>query len=213
MNESDAPSKHWNSVYLTKASDSVSWYRPHLDMSWRLVDGLKLPPSTRILDVGGGASTFVDDALERGFGNVTVLDLADAALDVARQRLGARAASVRWLTGDITRLTLGDAAYDLWHDRAVFHFLTTPEAQDSYLQRLEQALAPGGYLVMGVFGPNGPEQCSGLPTRRWSGEELFARLPSGFTLLSTCVDVHTTPRGGSQEFTHLVAQRAASSER
>jgi SAM-dependent methyltransferase len=206
--KNDAPSsEHWNSVYLTKTTDSVSWYRPHLDHSWRLIDGLSLPPSTRVLDVGGGASTFVDDALERGFRSVTVLDLADAALEVSRQRLGARAADVTWLTGDITQMTLGNAAYDLWHDRAVFHFLTSPEAQERYLQNLQRALAPGGYVVMGVFGPNGPEQCSGLPTRRWSGDELFDRLPPGFIKLSTSIDVHTTPRGGSQEFAHLVARR------
>ncbi len=200
-------SEHWNSVYLTKPSHSVSWYRPHLDHSWRLLDGLALSPAARFIDIGGGASTFVDDALERGYSDVTVVDLAEAALSVARERLGARAAGVRWISGDITTLSLDEAAYDVWHDRAVFHFLTDPSDQAKYFTTLQQAVAPGGYVIIGMFGPNGPEQCSGLPTLHLSGDELFERLPGGFAKVSTSIDVHTTPRGGSQEFAYLVAQR------
>lgn len=200
--------EHWNSVYLTKAAESVSWYRPRLDHSWRLLDALGLSPAVRVLDVGGGASTFVDDALERGIERLTVLDLAEAALDVARQRLGARAAAVRWIAGDVTKVDLGEATFDVWHDRAVFHFLTEPEAQAEYMRALQRALAPGGHVVIGMFGPGGPEQCSGLPTLRLSGDQLFELLPRGFTKLSTSVDIHTTPRGGSQEFAYLVARRA-----
>lgn len=207
MNKNDEPSEHWNSVYETKPSDAVSWYRAHLDHSWRLLDSLSLPTSKRLVDVGGGASTFVDDALARGFKEVTVVDLAESALTVARQRLGVRSAGVKWLTGDITKLDFEASAYDVWHDRAVFHFLTAHADQTEYMKALHRALAPGGYVVIGMFGPNGPEQCSGLPTLRWSAEELFARLPPGFHKISSSVDVHTTPKGGAQEFSYLVAQR------
>lgn len=208
MTTDKAPApEHWNSVYLTKPSDSVSWYRPHLDHSWRLLDGLAVSPAARFIDIGGGASTFVDDALDRGYNHVTVVDLAEAALSVARERLGARAAGVQWISGDITTLTFDAAAYDIWHDRAVFHFLTDPSDQAKYFAALQQTVAPGGYVVIGTFGPNGPEQCSGLPTLHLSGDDLFERLPDGFAKISTSLDVHTTPRGASQEFAYLVARR------
>jgi ubiquinone/menaquinone biosynthesis C-methylase UbiE len=160
-----------------------------------------------MFDIGGGASTFVDDALDRGFSRLTVLDLAEAALAIAQNRLGARADGVQWLSGDITQLSLGIASCDVWHDRAVFHFLTAPEDQAKYMNTLDRAVAPRGHVVIGTFGPNGPEQCSGLPTLRLSGDELFERLPEGFEKLSTSIDVHTTPRGNAQEFCYLVARR------
>lgn len=204
----DRPSpEHWNSVYLTKALGSVSWYRPHLDHSWRLLDELDLPRTARIIDVGGGASTFVDDALERGFGNLTVLDLAEAALAATRARLGVRADGVRWLSGDITQVDLGVGMYDVWHDRAVFHFLTDARDQARYMSNLGMSVAAGGYAVIGMFGPNGPERCSGLPTLRLSGDQLFELLPPEFEKISSTIDVHTTPGGSSQEFAYLLARR------
>jgi SAM-dependent methyltransferase len=208
MTPPDKPAtEHWNSLYLEKPPDGVSWYRPHLDHSWQLLEPLHLPHTARLVDVGGGASTFVDDALDRGFENVTVIDLAEAALAVARRRLGDRSANVRWLSGDITQLQLEASSCDVWHDRAVFHFLTAPADQARYMNTLKLAVAAGGYVVIGMFGPNGPEKCSGLPTLRLSGDELFKLLPDGFEKLSTSTDVHVTPWGSAQDFSYLLARR------
>jgi SAM-dependent methyltransferase len=207
MPQSGPDAEHWETVYLTKAVDGVSWYSPHLLRSWQLLDSLELSAATRIIDVGGGASTFVDDALARGFHNVTVLDLAESALGAARARLGDLAERASWVAGDVTKVELGADSFDVWHDRAVFHFLTDPHDQARYMAALDRALAPGGYVVMATFGPNGPDRCSNLATLRLSGEELFSRFPAGFEKLSVTQDVHTTPWGATQEFSYLLAKR------
>ena len=191
---------HWRDVYRRKASDSVSWFRPHLDVSLRLLDEAGLSARSRVIDVGGGASTLVDDLLARGVTDITVLDLAEEALAVARQRLGDRGANVRWLAADATRVELPPAGYDLWHDRAVLHFLVEADAAAAYVAQVRKSLASGGHLVIGGFAPDGPDRCSGLPVARRSAAEVAALFGRDFTLLRETGEVHHTPGGVPQSF-------------
>jgi 2-polyprenyl-3-methyl-5-hydroxy-6-metoxy-1,4-benzoquinol methylase len=151
---------HWESVYQSKATDEVSWYRPHLDVSLRLIEDAAPDRASAIIDVGGGESTLVDDLVGRGYRDVTVLDLSQVAIDVAKRRLAAAAASVHWITGDITQVELETARYDFWHDRAVFHFLTEAEDRAAYVRQVARAVKLGGNVVVATFGPEGPEKCS-----------------------------------------------------
>lgn len=201
------PREHWQDVYRRKPSDSVSWYAPRLDTSLALLARAGLGPASRVIDVGGGASTLVDDLLARGVTSVTVLDLSDAALDVARQRLGEDAAHVHWLADDVRSAPLGEGAFDLWHDRAVLHFLTDPADAAAYVRRASRALAPGGRLVIGGFAPDGPARCSGLVVARRSPEEVAALFGDGFKLLESRREIHHTPGGNDQAFAWTLLQR------
>lgn len=194
--------KHWETVYHTKASNAVSWYSPHLDTSLQFIAATGLDHDAQIIDVGGGASTLVDDLLVRGYHNLTVVDLAASALAVSRQRLGATGASVNWLTGDITELELPSKHYDLWHDRAVFHFMTTEEQRRAYINRVCCAVKDGGYVVIATFGPHGPTECSGLPVARYSSAELHGLFGQPFVLVDQTTSEHATPRGAAQEFVY-----------
>ena len=197
------PSKdHWERVYSTKATDAVSWYQPHADFSLRLIEATGLPRGAAIIDVGGGASTLVDDLLALGRYDINVLDLSAAALEAAKARLGASAAAVTWRVADITRAGLPDRAYDLWHDRAVFHFLTAPEDRRAYVAAVRRALRPGGHVVIATFAEDGPLQCSGLPVQRYSPAQLQAEFGEGFELLSGEREQHATPSGSTQAFTY-----------
>jgi ubiquinone/menaquinone biosynthesis C-methylase UbiE len=198
---------HWNAVYSEKGEAQTSWFRPHLDESLRLIDGLDLPPSSALLDVGGGRATLVDDLLARGFIDVSVLDLSEAALAEARQRLGAQGAVVRWLVGDVTAVEFQAAHYALWHDRAVFHFLTQPAAQTAYVAAATRAVQPGGHIVIGTFAKDGPTQCSGLPVARYDADTLAAMFAPAFEKISSSRDVHRTPAGNEQAFTYVVLRR------
>lgn len=198
---------HWNAVYSEKGEAQTSWFRPHLDESLRLIDGLDLSPASALLDVGGGRATLVDDLLARGFSDVSVLDLSDAALAEARQRLGALEATVQWLVGDVTAMEFLPAHYALWHDRAVFHFLTTAAAQAAYVAAATRAVRLGGYIVIGTFAEDGPTQCSGLPVARYDATSLAAMFASAFEKISSSRDVHHTPAGNEQAFTYVVLQR------
>ncbi len=157
---------HWDAVYRTKSITDVSWYEPHPDKSLELIRHSAIEPTDPIIDVGGGASFLVDDLIEAGYRDVTVLDVSAAVLDQLRERLGAQAPKVSLLHEDITAFEPG-SRYALWHDRAVFHFLVEGGDRDRYVGALHRALRPGGHLVMATFGPSGPERCSGLPTRRY----------------------------------------------
>jgi SAM-dependent methyltransferase len=195
---------HWEHIYRTRPADAVSWFAPHLDVSLQLISRVPLAPGAAILDVGGGASTLVDDLLVRGFTNVTVLDLSPAALDAARARLAGQGEKVRWLAGDITRIELEPASIDLWHDRAVLHFFTDPAQRAAYARQLLRALSPGGHAIVSTFGPEGPTRCSGLDVVRYSAPALAAALSVDahprLRLLESLTTLHPTPFGTNQQF-------------
>ena len=201
--------QHWETVYRTKAPDAVSWYRPHLDTSLALIERAAPDRNTAVLDVGGGASTLVDDLLARGYRDLSVLDISAAALNVARERLGEAADKVTWLAADLLDAPLPQARYDLWHDRAVFHFLTEAEQRAHYLRQLARALKPGGHAVLATFGPQGPLKCSGLDTVRYDAWELARVLGDGFTLLDSTLELHATPFGTTQPFLYALFRRTS----
>lgn len=202
--------KHWENVYSTKATDAVSWYQEHADHSLRLIEGTGVPHTAAILDVGGGASTLVDDLLTRGFQNLTVLDLSAAALQSAKERLGARGSSVTWLESDITKVELPPHAYDIWHDRAVFHFLTDPEDRRAYVRAVLRAVRPEGHVIVATFAEDGPLQCSGLDVMRYSATALHAEFGDAFTLVSHDKEQHHTPFGTTQQFTYCYCRKSTS---
>jgi hypothetical protein len=190
--------RHWQNVYLTKAPDQVSWFRPHLETSLAFIEratGGKR--DSAIIDAGGGASSLVDDLLLFGYSNLTVLDISQAALDIARARIHA---SVEWICGDVLNTRLRSGGYDVWHDRAVFHFLTSSEDRRQYRRQLETALPSNGQVILATFGPEGPLKCSGLGVTRYSADSLTAELGSGFRLIESITENHQTPFGASQQF-------------
>lgn len=191
---------HWENVYQSKAVDEVSWYRPHLDVSLKLIEGAAPDRSSAIIDVGGGEATLVDDLVTRGYGDVTVLDISQAAIDVAKARLESSAASVHWIVGDITNVELLPARYDLWHDRAVFHFLTGAKDRAAYVAQVARAVKPGGHVIVATFGPGGPETCSGLDVVRYDAGSLHGEFGPKFRLLNSVTELHETPWGTSQPF-------------
>lgn len=203
----DVAASHWEAVYLGKPSQGVSWYRPHLEVSLALLRQAGLAPTRRIIDVGGGASTLVDDLLSLGLRAITVLDLSSAALAVARERLGAQADTVHWQVGDLLEVPFAQGAFDLWHDRAVLHFLTEPAQERRYAAQLAHALRPGGHAVIGGFAPDGPQRCSGLPVARRSANEIAALLGPAFRLLDQRSERHLTPAGTEQAFAYALLQR------
>lgn len=198
---------HWEKVYSTKAPDGVSWFQPHADMSMRLIRASGLDHDAAIIDVGGGASTLVDDLLDEGYRNVTVLDLSGAALAESRRRLGPRGAFVRWMEADITRAVFEPHSLDLWHDRAVFHFLTTEEDRTAYVRQVLRTLKPGGHVIMATFGSDGPVQCSGLPVMRYAPDELHAEFGEAFTMLGHEEQLHHTPFGTDQQFIYCMCRK------
>ena len=201
---------HWENVYRTRLPHEVSWYRAHLDTSLELIDALAPDRGARLIDVGAGASTLVDDLLARGYRDMTVLDLAPNALDIAKARLGADAPMVDWRSGNATSLALPARAYDLWHDRAVFHFLTQPADRAAYVRQVLHAVKPGGHLVVATFAPDGPPRCSGLDVVRYDPDALHDALGgAGFVRERELAVAHRTPAGTLQPFTYC-AFRVAS---
>jgi ubiquinone/menaquinone biosynthesis C-methylase UbiE len=198
---------HWNAVYGAKAPAELSWYQSKPTRSLELLEQLGVGPSTSIIDVGGGASTLVDALLDRGLRNITVLDISSAALEHAKTRLGPRAESVAWIEADITHVALGAAAYDVWHDRAVFHFLTASEDRRRYVAAASRALRPGGAALIATFSVHGPARCSGLEVVRYDAELLARELGQEFSLERSVEEVHHTPSGNAQAFTYTVLRR------
>jgi SAM-dependent methyltransferase len=191
--------QHWTRVYEDKAPDAVSWYQAEPAPSLRALDRCGVGPASSIVDVGGGASNLVDALLERGWRDITVLDIAAPALEAAKARLGARAEEVHWEVVDITNWRPG-RQFDVWHDRAVFHFLTEPAQREAYRRALLSGLAKGGLLIMATFALDGPEECSGLPVQRYSPETLASELSDRFEPIEAWREAHRTPWGTTQFF-------------
>jgi 2-polyprenyl-3-methyl-5-hydroxy-6-metoxy-1,4-benzoquinol methylase len=191
---------HWERVYDTKAPDQVSWFRPHLLMSLGLIERAAGVREASIIDVGAGASTLVDDLLAAGYRNLTVLDISQTAIEVAKHRLGPAAASIRWLRANVAREDFPPHSYDVWHDRAVFHFLTNPEERLAYVRNVAWAVKPGGHVIVSTFGPDGPEKCSGLDVMRYDAESLHHEFGARFRLVESSKELHQTPFGTSQQF-------------
>lgn len=207
MSHQATDATHWNGVYTARAPENLGWFQATPTASATLLDQLALRPGAPIIDVGGGASAFVDLLLARELGPVTVLDLSWQALEHSRRRLGERAGVVDWRTGDVRDAPFLAAHFSLWHDRAAYHFLTAPESRAQYLRQAASSVRSGGHLIIGCFAPSGPERCSGLPVRRADAQTLADDFAAGFTLLRTVNETHRTPGGQAQDYTFVLLRR------
>jgi SAM-dependent methyltransferase len=198
---------HWENIYQTKEPTQVSWFQAHAAISLELIRGCGIQPEEPIIDIGGGTSTLVDDLLANGYQAITVLDISGQALRLARRRLGAQAGRVTWLEGDITEVSLAPETYAVWHDRAVFHFLTQPAERQRYIERARQAVRPGGFVIVATFAVDGPSRCSGLDVVRYSPESLQAEFGSDFELVDRVEETHHTPAGAEQKFMYCCCRR------
>lgn len=201
MSHASQRATHWQRVYLSKADYETSWYQADPAMSLQLIRGCA-PPNARIVDTGGGTSALAGILVQDGYA-VTVLDISQAALDRARQRIGSVAEQIRWIVGDVTEIdSIGQC--DVWHDRAVFHFLTEESDRQRYITLAARSIVPGGHAVIGTFAPNGPEKCSGLPVQRYDAGKLQEVFAEQFSIVSHCDELHQTPWGSQQAFTYAV---------
>jgi 2-polyprenyl-3-methyl-5-hydroxy-6-metoxy-1,4-benzoquinol methylase len=191
---------HWEQVHATKDPEQVSWFRPHLERSLEMIERAAPDRRASIVDVGAGQSTLVDDLLGLGYANITVLEISQTALDALKERVGQAGRAVRWICGDVRETVLPEASFDLWHDRAVFHFLTEAGQRRAYVERVMSALKPGGSLMVSTFGPSGPERCSGLATMRYDAATLGSEFGDRFRLVESSLDRHETPSGAVQPF-------------
>ena len=198
---------HWEHIYETKAPTQVSWYQEHAKNSLQYIQNTGVQTTGHIIDVGGGTSTLVDDLIEEGFQNITVLDVSGTALQLARQRLGTRAAIVSWIEADITQAELPQDIYDVWHDRAVFHFLTKAEDRQRYINTVRHSLRKGGHVIIATFALDGPEHCSGLEVVRYSPESLHSEFGEDFEVVNSARETHRTPFGTEQKFIYCYCRR------
>ena len=197
---------HWQQVYKEKGEYQVSWFQDQPAISLELIEAVGAKPSLAIIDIGGGASRLMDALVDRGYGDLSVLDLSESATSIAKARLADRAARVKWIVADVTQWK-PTRAYDLWHDRAAFHFLTRASDRDAYIDRLIKAVPSGGHVIIGTFAMDGPERCSGLPVVRYDAARLSAEFTPAFALLDTRRDDHKTPWGAIQHFQFSVFRR------
>ncbi|KAB7726468.1 methyltransferase domain-containing protein [Rudanella paleaurantiibacter] len=204
--EANVPKNHWEAIYRTKQADQLSWTQAIPATSLAFIQQAQLPKSARIIDIGGGDSTLVDFLLDEGYEHISVLDMSEAALIRAKERLGNRADRVEWIVSDITAYTPVQP-FDFWHDRAAFHFLTTRGQINRYVATARASVVPGGYVTIGTFSENGPEKCSGLPVRRYSEQALTDELTRGFRKLRCLTENHITPFQTSQNFLFCSFQR------
>ncbi len=191
---------HWDKVYQTKSPQSVSWYRAHLETSLALIERAAASRAASLIDVGGGESTLVDDLLARGYQDITVLDVSSTAIGVTKQRLGPAAERVHWVVADVTDVSLPPHAFDIWHDRAVFHFLTTEAQRVAYVRQVVHAVKRGGHVIVSTFGPEGPTKCSGLEVARYDADSLHEQFGPRFLLVESSKELHQTPSGTTQQF-------------
>lgn len=199
--------RHWEEIYQTKAPTQVSWYQAHPQLSLDLIRRTGVAHDAPIIDVGGGASMLVDHLLAQGHTNLTVLDISQAALERARERLGDLASKVTWLEQDVTRAELPESQYAVWHDRAVFHFLIDALARTRYVQTVRSAVKPGGHVIVATFGLDGPLRCSGLDVLRYSAESLHEEFGQEFQLLESARETHQTPFGTEQKFVYCYCRK------
>lgn len=202
-----ATKTHWENVYSVKAPTEVSWYREHLDNSLKMILQTNVERHGEIIDVGGGTSTLVDDLLDNGFSNLTVLDISGKAIERSRQRLGRDAEKVEWIEADITEADLSENYYDIWHDRAVFHFLTDVADRKRYIEIATRSLKVGGHIVVASFGLSGPKKCSGLDVVRYSPELLHSEFGNSFELVNSLRETHHTPVETTQEFIYCYCRK------
>lgn len=206
--QSDGRQAHWEGVYTKKGENEVSWFQENPAPSLELVAQIGATSASAIIDIGGGASRLVDILVERGFEDVTVLDLSEAALEAAKARLGDRAAQVQWIVADVTK-SYPAQTIDVWHDRAAYHFLIDPADRSAYVTRMKQAVKPGGHIVIGTFAIDGPEKCSGLPVNRYDAASLAKEFGEGFELLDSRRHDHSTPWNSAQRFQFCIFRRSA----
>lgn len=199
MTDNDNQKSHWENVFATKAENEVSWFQPYPQISVDFLAFFNLPLDANIIDIGAGDSHFVDVLLEKGYKNIYVLDISANALDRAKQRLGDKAQLVQWIVSDITEF-IPDVQFDLWHDRAAFHFLTTEEKIEKYIRIAENSITPGGYLVIGTFSENGPIKCSGLEIKQYSETNMTDRFGKAFDKVKCITEDHVTPFNTTQHF-------------
>lgn len=199
--------EYWERVYQTKSANQVSWFQEHADLSLRLIQDAGLSTTASIIDVGGGASVLVDDLLSLEYEDVTVLDLSGAAIATAKSRLGKSAKRVKWIEASILDVQLPVAVYDVWHDRAVFHFMTNDKDRHRYLEQVLHAVKPGGLVIVATFAEDGPTECSGLPVMRYNAEQLHAEFGDPFILLGHEKESHQTPSGQEQKFLYSVFRK------
>jgi ubiquinone/menaquinone biosynthesis C-methylase UbiE len=198
---------HWENVYQTRATDQVSWFQEHAERSLQFIHDTGVAKDGHIMDVGGGASTLVDDLLREGYCNLTVLDISAAALLAAQKRLGAAAGRVHWLEADITQFEFPEASVDVWHDRAVFHFLTAEQDRQRYVQAVLRAVKPGGHVIVATFAEDGPLKCSGLEVMRYRPDTLHDEFGAAFDLVVSSNETHHTPAGAEQKFIYCYCRR------
>jgi len=195
------PKTHWETVYTNKVADAMSWYQDQPELSLEFIARAANDTAATIIDVGSGATTLIGALLDGGYQAITALDISETALNVARSQLGERAVQVRWVAADVRHVPPPPYRYDIWHDRAVLHFLTDPADRVAYVQTLRRVVKPGGQVIIAAFAPEGPQQCSNLDVVRYSPESLAELLGEGFTLLETLSETHTTPAQRQQQFT------------
>ncbi len=197
---------HWERVHQSNRPDQVSWFQNRPTISLDLIMGAAPTRDDAIIDVGGGSSTLVDGLLQAGYSHLTVLDLSSVALERARARLETQESRVTWLEADVLSADLGTAAFDVWHDRAVFHFLESAEDRTKYQAQVRRAVKPGGYVLVATFAEDGPTMCSGLPVSRYSANTLHAEFGAGFSLVRSLREQHVTPAGRTQSFVYCLCR-------
>ena len=204
-----SPKAHWENIYTTKQPTEVSWYKTRLDPSLKIISKLGLAPESPLIDIGAGASNLADDLLRQNFQDISVLDISSKALEISKRRLGPDAMKVTWLEADITNAVLPKKHYDLWHDRAVFHFLTGANDKRKYVEVLKSSLKDTGHLVIATFNLNGPLKCSGLDIVRYSPETLSKELGGEFKLIESFDEAHQTPFHTVQNFVYGWFEKSA----